>query len=88
VSDVVPTVQPDKQLHDWSQSEVEADYLIRQLTLVGDLVLDPMCGSATTVCAALRVGRRAVGVEIDPDQANVAREMAQDAIVVSAKQSA
>jgi hypothetical protein len=87
VSDVVPTTTPDKQLHDWGQGEVEADYLIRQLTAAGEVVLDPMCGGATTVCAAVRAGRRAVGVEIEPERANVARGRAKDAVAGSAKQT-
>jgi site-specific DNA-methyltransferase (adenine-specific) len=32
----------------------------------GDLVCDPFMGSGTTGCAAVRMGRRFVGVEIDP----------------------
>jgi modification methylase len=33
---------------------------------VGDLVLDPMCGIGTSVIEAVNLGRRAIGVELEP----------------------
>ena len=42
------------------------EYIIRQLSDPGDLVLDPMVGSGTTLVEAQRLGRRAVGCDIDP----------------------
>ena len=47
---------------------------IRQYTNPGDLVLDPFCGVGTTVRVAAELGRRAIGFEIDPDEAGRARE--------------
>jgi modification methylase len=41
--------------------------LIRMFSVVGDTVLDPFAGTGTTLWAALRWGRRAVGVEWDPE---------------------
>ena len=32
-----------------------------------DLILDPMCGSGTSLRAAIDLSRRAVGMEINPD---------------------
>lgn len=37
------------------------------------LVLDPFIGSGTTARAALQLGRRCVGIEIDPEYADMAR---------------
>ncbi len=39
---------------------------IQNLTLPGEVVLDPMSGSGTTVVEAVRAGRLAVGTDIDP----------------------
>jgi modification methylase len=39
----------------------------------GDLVLDPMCGIGTTLVEAIHAGRRAVGVELEPRWAKLAR---------------
>lgn len=40
----------------------------------GDLVLDPMCGIATTLVEAIHQDRRAVGVELEPRWATLATE--------------
>jgi hypothetical protein len=39
---------------------------IESLTCPGDTVLDPMMGSGTTILEACRMGRSAVGFDIDP----------------------
>lgn len=42
------------------------EFMIRNLSEPGNLVLDPMLGSGTTLVEAMRLGRRAVGCDIDP----------------------
>lgn len=46
---------------------------LRASTNAEDLVLDPFAGSASTGIAALSLGRRFVGCDIDPDYADLAR---------------
>lgn len=41
--------------------------IIAASTQPGDLVLDPFCGSGTTGVAALRHGRRFIGIDLDRD---------------------
>ncbi len=53
-----------------------AERLVRMFSVAGDTVLDPFAGTGTTLWAALRLGRDAIGVEIDP---KVYRELEAEA---------
>lgn len=44
-----------------------ATRLVRMFSFVGDTVLDPFCGTATTMLAAMMWERNSIGVEVDPD---------------------
>lgn len=48
---------------------------IEELSEPGDLVLDPFCGSGTTLIAAQELGRNSVGIESDPRMAKIAMEL-------------
>jgi len=41
--------------------------LIRMFSFYGDTVLDPFCGTGTTLLAAMKSGRNSVGIEIDSE---------------------
>jgi site-specific DNA-methyltransferase (adenine-specific) len=49
-----------------------ATRLVRMFSFTGDTVLDPFCGSGTTMIAALRTGRNSIGVEIEPEYCRMA----------------
>ena len=54
---------------------------IRTWTNPGDLVMDPMAGSGTTLRAAVNLGRRAIGIEVNPDYCDlINRRMAQQVL--------
>ncbi len=48
--------------------------LVRMFSFVGDTVVDPFCGTGTTMVAALKTGRNSVGIEIDPEYCKMAEE--------------
>lgn len=41
--------------------------VIRMFSFHGDTVLDPFCGTGTTMLAAMKANRNSIGVEIDPE---------------------
>lgn len=49
-----------------------AKRLVRMFSFTGDTVLDPFCGSGTTMIAALKTGRNSIGVEIEPEYCRMA----------------
>ena len=46
--------------------------LVRMFSFWGDTVLDPFCGTGTTMLAAMESGRNSIGIEIDPEYFNFA----------------
>lgn len=62
---------PEKDLHEWQKSVLEAEYYIGLLTKPGDAVLDPMLGTGTTGEAALKLGRKFIGIEMNGERYQV-----------------
>lgn len=50
------------------------DWVIEHTTKEGDIVLDPLCGAATTGLRALALKRKFIGIEIDKELADMAQE--------------
>ena len=46
---------------------------VQELTAAGDTVVDPFCGSGTTLVAAEQSGRSYLGIDINPDAVRIAR---------------
>jgi site-specific DNA-methyltransferase (adenine-specific) len=46
--------------------------LVRMFSFVGDTVLDPFCGTGTTMAAAMKSDRNSIGIEIDSDYCRMA----------------
>jgi DNA methylase len=64
-NDFIESQHGDKIFHKWEQSIVEADHLIKPLTVEGQIVLDTFMGFGTTGAAALVLNRKFIGIEED-----------------------
>ena len=59
--------------HEWQQSTTEAEYIIKNLTLANQTVLDPMMGSGTIGLATLNLKRKFIGIEKNPETFEIAK---------------
>jgi site-specific DNA-methyltransferase (adenine-specific) len=51
-----------------------ASRLVRMFSFQDDTVLDPFCGTGTTMIASLRYGRNSLGIDIDPEYCRMAAQ--------------
>jgi len=68
------TTDKDAFLHPAIFPEALARDHILSWSNPGDLVLDPMCGSGTTLKMALQYGRRCIGIDISAEYVELTRE--------------
>jgi site-specific DNA-methyltransferase (adenine-specific) len=68
----------------WPTQKPEAllERIILTLTNPGDLVVDPMCGSGTTLAVAHKLDRRTFGCDINPDAIEIAKQRLAPAVQV------
>lgn len=59
---------------------VVLERIIRLVTNPGDLVLDPFCGSGTTLVAAMLNGRRGFGIDVSEDAVRLTSERLADPV--------
>jgi hypothetical protein len=64
---------PETTRHPARMLPAIAAFAIAALTEPADVVFDPMCGAGTTLVEALHLGRHAVGIDIEPRWAELAR---------------
>jgi tRNA G10 N-methylase Trm11 len=63
---------PESTAHPGKMAPELARQAIKAYSRPGDLVIDPMCGIGTTLVEAAHLGRRALGVELEPRWARLA----------------
>ena len=73
IGDYIESVAPLKIEHEWQQSTVEAQYVIKNLTIENQTVLDPMMGSGTTGLATLNLRRKFIGIEKNQETFEIAK---------------
>ena len=62
-------------------------YLCRLVTPPDGVVLDPFCGSGSTLVGALQEGFRYLGIEKDPDYVNIAYHRTKGALKEMGKEA-
>jgi adenine-specific DNA-methyltransferase len=72
--DVLEWQYTGDELHPTQKPVMAILPLIMAYSAVGDIVLDPFAGSGTTAVAAQALGRRFIGIELEPMYAQVATE--------------
>ena len=69
-----PGAPRDKRVHPTQKPLGLMAWVLENYTNPADIILDPFCGSGTTCVAAKRLGRRYIGIDIEPKYADIARE--------------
>jgi DNA modification methylase len=75
-----PPRRKDVLLHPAKFPETLAEEFIRFFTKRDQAVLDPMMGTGSALVAALRAGRRGVGVELNPRYFEIAQQVIEDEV--------
>lgn len=70
-----PRRRKDVLRHPAKFPETLAQEFIEFFTKQGEVVLDPMVGTGSTLVAALRAGRHSYGIELNPEYARLAQEV-------------
>lgn len=73
-----PPRRKDVLRHPAKFPETLAQEFIEFFTKRGQVVLDPMAGTGSTLVAALRCGRQSYGIELNPHYAEIAREVIRE----------
>ncbi|MBK8174328.1 MAG: DNA methylase [Rhodospirillales bacterium] len=73
-ADVIDWVYTGNRLHPTQKPVAVLTPLIEAFCPAGGLVLDPFCGSGSTLAAARSAGRDYLGMELDPDYHRIASD--------------
>jgi site-specific DNA-methyltransferase (adenine-specific) len=71
---IVAPVAKERTGYPTQKPEALLERLILATTDPGDIVLDPYLGSGTTLAVALRLGRKGIGIDRNPEAVKVSRE--------------
>lgn len=76
VGDVLksPPNDNDKRFHDWGQSLGGMRDIVGRFSNPGDIILDPFLGGGTTGVAAVTMGRKFIGADIEQTNIDISRQ--------------
>ena len=75
-----PHSAADKQRHHWGQTPAGIGAVIDEwLKAPGSLICDPFCGGGSTLVAAVRLGHRVIGADVDAGCVALTRKALQEA---------
>lgn len=85
IGDVVksPVNENDKRFHEWGQSLGGMLDIIERFTNPGDIILDPFLGGGTTGVAAVQMGRKFIGVDIEQKNVDIAEQRIKEAYAIA-----
>jgi DNA modification methylase len=75
----IPKIIPRKDQHPTEKTPRLAAHFINLHSQTGEIVLDPFCGSGSTLVAARDMGRQFIGIELDDRFVDMARARLQEA---------
>lgn len=75
---MVPTEKTDHGKHPAQKPVAVLEALIGLVTIEGQIILDPFCGSGSTLVAAKKQGRKFMGIESNPEFVNIANKRLSD----------
>jgi site-specific DNA-methyltransferase (adenine-specific) len=79
VRNIYSEMPPRNRLHPNEKPLGMVAHFINNHTYPGDVVLDPFMGSGTTGVAAVRMGRKFIGIELDPEHFETALRRIREA---------
>lgn len=71
---IVAPVARERTGYPTQKPEALLERLIESCSCPGDLVIDPYLGSGTTLAVATRLGRRAIGIDVNPESLGLTRK--------------
>lgn len=76
---LVSIFQRDESIHPTEKPVALMDVWIKNSTERGQRVLDPFMGSGTTLVACAKLGRKGIGIELDPEYFDIACKRVEEA---------
>lgn len=76
---IVATKASEKNDHPCPKPLYVMEWIVNRASLEAETVLDPFMGSGTTLVACAKLGRKGIGIEIDPDYFDISCKRVEEA---------